>query len=204
MGQHCRCVFEPLGHSIVADIHQFEDIYVCRKCSRFHVCDGGYECCLLDTRENFVCILTGKCVPDPVLKHVFSVEGENKNKEHNARSSLKNTFNSIVGNLYYYFSEVLQIDQVSSAIFDGEKNFLPKILDLLFLTFPCCHHLFQDNSAGDTTVRLVTSMYIHLIISMYANQTVYGSRLFKSTKNKKHDTVLKRMREVWMSMQATR
>lgn len=198
---NCKCSFCPINHSIASMVYKFKNIFVCVYCKRYHICDGSDGCSLVDTGEGVVCAYTGNCVYEQSMKDVTTSICNPKVIE-NKDSTLQNTFNAIVCRLYYYFSEVLKIEKITSTIFDSDKNFRSEILDLIFATFPHCHHIFNEND-NDTAIQLVTSMYIHLIISIYANRTVYGNMLFKSTKNKKYDTVLKQMREVWMSMQVT-
>lgn len=198
-----KCTFEPLSHSLFHSIHKFENIFVCKKCVTYHVCDGGDTCSLIDTGETYVCTYTGNCTDVPAIKYVTIDNSMCKNSDENTAVHLQNTLNTIICNLYYYFTEVVQIEKITSAIFDSDKNFQPCILDLIFASFQCCHALFNNAECNDSVIKLVTSMYVHLIISVYANQTVYGSKLFKSTKNKKHDVILKQMREAWMSTLVT-
>ena len=63
-----------------------------------------------------------------------------------------------------------------------------------------CQHLFQDIPYAYS---LVCSMYIHIIISIFSTKTVYGNVLFKCTKNKRFDNLVKQIREIWMSTLTT-
>ncbi|ARW78094.1 protein UL92 [Common bottlenose dolphin gammaherpesvirus 1 strain Sarasota] len=182
--------------------HRITCIYVCRQCHAYHVCDGGRECVAINTGENVVCLLTGRCIEDNTLDIGSLASGTLKRIEQPYEKHVyENIIQSLKVDLRNFFSAGQSMKEVKMAIFDqASSSLLPEIESLIADTFPMCASLFGEISwAYD----VVCSMYIHIIISIYSTRTVYGNLLFKCTKNKRYDIILKRMRERWMSMLTT-
>lgn len=174
-------------------------------CHTFHVCDGGPECLPINTGEGLVCVITGRCLGE-------NLQATSQNCElvtWSSQEPIKNyvfgqLVSSIAAELFDYFSAKVateDLTEVSASVLDKATGSLKKeIMAMISHTFPLCHHLFEETPWAKD---LVLSIYIHVIISIYSSRTVYDSLLFKCTKNKKYDHILKQIRESWMSTLTT-
>lgn len=195
-----QCEFRKL-ETPICTFHSISCIYHCDECDTYHVCDGGVECIPIDTGENMVCVLTGKCIDDNMAASVTVVDGVFKRlDEHCEKHVYENIILSLKLDIIKFFSSVQNMEDVQKVIFKSNGELTSDIETLISSTFHFCARLFDDVTwAYD----LVCSMYIHIIISVYSSRTVYGNLLFKCTKNKRYDTILKQMREAWMSTLTT-
>ncbi|AAO12333.1 hypothetical protein KM546_gp27 [Porcine lymphotropic herpesvirus 3] len=190
-----QCEFR-MVENMATSYHNVQTIYMCVVCDKYHVCDGGTECLPLNTGENMVCLFTGKCMAEN-LQNINFLCDEIKTKCDKTYEdhSFENILESLKQDIQLYFSRS-NLSVIKNKIFDASGELKKEIDKVLKLSFQCCQHLFGEISYA---YDLVCSIYIHVIISVYATQTVYGNLLFKCTKNKKHDVVVKNIREVWMS-----
>ena len=194
-----KCQFVRLQDPI-CKFHKVDCLYRCTVCNRFHVCNGGNSCLVINTGENMVCVLTGSCIMETVQDTRFCISASDTCR---ATTDHKYVFNNIVlsimSDIAYFFSSSISLKEVSQAIFI-HGNLKPTICALIESTFDICQHLFQDIPYAYS---LVCSMYIHIIISIFSTKTVYGNVLFKCTKNKRFDNLVKQIREIWMSTLTT-
>nr|QRE02512.1 hypothetical protein [Otarine gammaherpesvirus 4] len=202
-GEHTihQCQFERMKSRAALE-NAIACIYHCNECGAYHVCDGGAQCKLVDTGESVVCILTGSCVGDTGhgTSSVITCgdAATIMNTESYERQAFDNIIRALQVDIGHFFSTASDMDDVQSAVLDGTGGCLkPTIADLIAATFHLCYHLFDEAACA---YDIVCSMYIHIIISVYSTRTVYGSLLFKCTKNKRYDAILKRMRQQWMHM----
>lgn len=107
---------------------------------------------------------------------------------------------AIKAELVVYFTSSAELKDVTQTVVtDGQLA--PDVSTMIDYTFSLCRHLLEEINCG---YQIICSMYVHIIISIYANKTVYDALLFKCTRNKKLDAILKQMRERWMSIITTR
>lgn len=188
---------------------------------------------MLNAGDNIICTLTGLHVTENFQEPTFTGHHHNgpfsdSETDDHANYIFQNAISSLQLDLIVYFSRVAGLDEIREAIFQkpqvGEENVYPDISqdgtplqfrslvgptvpvlsstirDIIARTFSLCSHLLSDPDHG---YRVICSIYIHIIISIYSSKTVYDALLFKSTKNKKLDGVLKRVREEWMRILTT-
>nr|WAH70937.1 protein 31 [Eptesicus fuscus gammaherpesvirus] len=215
------CSFTKVN-SPICSFHRVTNIYQCEECERYHVCDGEGACHLVETRESLVCALTGRCMPSrapdlgarggaraPFFFHKGALDYGGPDGH-----ALDGVLGAVQADMARYFStaESPDMEDVRAAVLlspaggdvreKGAQNghaqptLRPEVEALIRDTFPLCRHVFAEASRG---YDIICSMYVHIIISVYATKTVYGNLLFKCTKNKKYNAVVKRMREAWMS-----
>lgn len=155
----------------------------------------------MDSGEGLVCMVTGRCLGENMQTSghhyelvTWSTQEPLKNYVFSQMSS------TLAADLFRYFhiqSNTEDLMDVRTAILDTKKGCLKQeIITIINRTFQFCQHLFNDAVWAQD---LVKNIYIHVIISIYSSRTVYDSLLFKCTKNKKYDHILKQIRETWMS-----
>ncbi|AAK38229.1 ORF21 [callitrichine gammaherpesvirus 3] len=179
------------------------DMFVCEGCQTYHVCDGSSECHLIETHDGVVCAMTGRDVgPDlkPVVRPWTCARCEAENQSTWDPEEIQTLLLNITNHLYAYFRKDNVIPGVQAALFDDDGVLRPHIPALISFVFPYCLPLMKSTDS----VRLIVSLYIHVIIAIYSRRTIYGCMLFKSMRNKKTDLVAKRMREAWMSTLTTK
>ncbi|AJE29673.1 ORF31 [macacine gammaherpesvirus 12] len=186
--------------SPICRFHNVFNLYQCLDCKRYHVCDGGRDCVIVYTRENLVCDLTGSCVLDNVQDVCAYGPSERRAPEsftdpavsHSARESLK-------GDILRYFETVgAKSEAYSTVVKNGQLNGI--VGGLIDATFNECLPVMSDGECGRD---LAASIYVHIIISIYSTKTVYDNLLFKCTRNKKYDHIVKNIRARWMRMVST-
>nr|QAM89320.1 BDLF4 [human gammaherpesvirus 4] len=182
-------------------------VFACWGCGEYHVCDGSSECTLIETHEGVVCALTGNYMGphfQPALRPWTEIRQDTQDQRDKWEpEQVQGLVQTVVNHLYHYFLNENVISGVSEALFDQDGALRPHIPALVSFVFPCCLMLFRGASS-EKVVDVVLSLYIHVIISIYSQKTVYGALLFKSTRNKRYDAVAKRMRELWMSTLTTK
>lgn len=184
--------------SPICRYHEVACIYQCCTCGRYHICDGGTDCLVLNTGENMVCVLTCNCVSGNIqgvenyLQKTFTALQQNYDSA--AYDGLLLSIHSDIVSFFTRASNKDLVDIAGKIIEHGDLKY--KLKDLVNSTFVYCHKIFEENSCG---YDLICSIYINIIISIFSTKTVYGSLLFKCTKNKKYDSIVKTMREIWMS-----
>ncbi|AIU39556.1 protein UL92 [Equid gammaherpesvirus 5] len=190
--------------SLICSLHGISSLYVCRECENYHVCDGGDDCIVVNTGDNMVCFLTGNCVADNIQEFCnLSVAVKKKDLEC-APTDDVNTFmgiaEAIKRDIFAFFNrENCKLAEIRAAILT-EEGLRPEIGRLIEVTLRVSIHIFSKSEHG---YDVICSMYVQIIISIYSTKTVYNGLLFKCTKNKRYDSVLKKMRELWMSTSAT-
>ncbi|AAO12371.1 unknown [Porcine lymphotropic herpesvirus 2] len=190
-----QCTFRQVIN-MATTYHDVNTIYRCDQCDRYHVCDGGSECLPLNTGENLVCIFTGKCIGENIQNINFlSDQGISISTKPYEDHSFENIIESLKRDIQLYFSRS-NLTLIKTKIFDTSGELKKPIEQVLKSSFKHCKHLFSEITYA---YDLVCSMYIHVIISVYSARTVYGNLLFKCTKNKKHDMIVKNIRKAWMS-----
>lgn len=195
------CCYIRLNYPILVE-QGVNDIFECALCHAYHICTGGNECPTVGTSDGIVCGLTGICLgenlqsPAPPLYHQRPLADGSSELEN---FGLNNIIAVIKSDLARYFITSEELGEVSSAITEG-GSLTRRVGYLIEVTFPLCKHIIEEINCG---YDIVCSMYIHIIISIYSNRTVYDTLLFKCTRSKKLDAVLKRMRERWMSIATT-
>lgn len=195
------CEFRRIN-SLICRHHKIGCIYQCESCEKYHVCDGGSECVLVDTGDNIVCKLTGKCTLDniPEGKHVFTEHYTEQIDGWIDGRRFCSMFESLKRDLYSYFKDVdKNVDISRHIIGDGCLN--PVVQDIIKETLKTCQNLFKEPDGYEYD--LLKSIYVHVIISIYSGHTIYNPSLFKCTKNKKYDSIAKQIRTIWMSIHKT-
>ncbi|AMA67386.1 protein UL92 [Vespertilionid gammaherpesvirus 1] len=194
------CTFIKL-QSTVCNFHNIHSLYICNGCDHYHVCEGGDECIVINTGENIVCLLTGNCVSDDIEQITTIMAKTHQGLEktydectyHGIAEAIKKDIKVFFNRENNGFEEIKK-----SILENGElKHDVDKLIDV---TLNVSIHLFRKHEYG---YDLICSMYIQIIISIYSTKTVYNSLLFKCTRNKRYDSVLKKMRELWMSTLVT-
>lgn len=199
-GQPRGCSFKRI-ESLICSAHHVTCLYICHDCDNYHICDGGDECIVINTGESMVCFLTGNCVSDNVQDFGSLLVKAPKPLENTCEEyTYHGIAESIKKDIYMFFNrDNNNLVEIKNAILND--TFLkPEISKLIEVTLSISIHLFGKNSYG---YDLICSMYIQIIISIYSTKTVYNNLLFKCTKNKRYDSILKRIRELWMSTLAT-
>lgn len=152
---------------------------------------------VINTGENMVCVLTGLCVMDNVQElGGYMIQTYNAREKGYDPNVYEGIIESIKEDIIKFFSSDYANNLEINDVIMEEGHLKSNITQLISQTFKFCFHLFEETNCG---YDLICSMYIHIIISIYSKKTVYGHVLFKCTKNKKYDAILKTMREVWMS-----
>ncbi|UTM04653.1 protein UL92 [Equid gammaherpesvirus 2] len=190
--------------SLICALHGVSSLYVCRACENYHVCDGGDECIVVNTGDNMVCFLTGNCVADNIQDFCDLNIAVKKKEMECAPTDDYNTFlgiaEAIKKDIFTFFNrEDGKLAEIREAILT-EGGLRPEIGRLIEVTLRVSIHIFSKSDHG---YDVICSMYVQIIISIYSTKTVYNGLLFKCTKNKRYDSVLKKMRELWMSTSAT-
>lgn len=195
------CVFRRLEFHFLK-VYNVADIYACQACGRYHICDGGGECPPVNMGDTIVCELTGAAL-DGNFQQAFipSCSLENSFRDNEENFAYMNIVCSLKSDIVKYFVSTSALDSVAEEILENEGKLYPRIESLIDSTLPLCRHILEEINCG---YDIICSMYIHIIISIYSNRTIYDALLFKCTKNKKLDVVLKRVREAWMSTMLTR
>lgn len=193
--RECKCSFTRVDDPICR-LHGVSCLYRCILCNRYHVCTGGSSCLVINTGENMVCVLTGNCIIETMQDTRFCCPQSDINPSRTDRKFMfNNILASVKADIAHFFSDSARWREIYAQISaDGHLN--NKVSCLIDSTFEACHHLFGDIPYAYS---LVCSMYIHIIISIFSTKTVYGPLLFKCTKNKKYDALVKQIRETWMS-----
>nr|WEM32496.1 hypothetical protein [Bovine gammaherpesvirus 4] len=176
--------------------HKVNCVYFCSECEKIHLCDGGKECVMTNTGENMVCLLTGNCIFENLQGIKDYVSNVYVLEQKCDQNMFLNIIQSIIEDIFKFFTSVCVLPEIQEALLGEEGELKPHIIQLIKKTFGLCAHVFGETKCG---YDLICSMYIHVIISIYSSKTVYGNLLFKCTKNKKYDSVVKKMREQWMS-----
>ncbi|AAC95557.1 orf 31 [Ateline gammaherpesvirus 3] len=190
-----QCQFNKLN-TVICQYHKVFCLYQCVQCKKYHVCDGSKTCVLINTGESLVCMLTGNCIFNNFQESTFLQQDNVKEPMQQFDYTLfANILESLKQDLENYFIKSYGLEEVKNAIMNN-CSLKPEIYNLIRCTFQHCCHIFGEIHYG---YDIICSMYIHIIISIYSTKTVYGNLLFKCTKNKKYDYILKRMRETWMS-----
>lgn len=180
------------------------NLYTCTFCGTWHICDGGNECHAVLAGDGLVCALTGSFLgedySDGMRTGVVSSVGFLSKEEELDGFTFAGVITAIKQEIIVYFSSSVELKDVTEVvIMDG--HLAPDISTMIDHTFPLCRHLLEEINCG---YEIICSMYVHIIISIYSNKTVYDALLFKCTRNKKLDSILKQMREKWMSIITTR
>ncbi|BBB06480.1 hypothetical protein [Rhinolophus gammaherpesvirus 1] len=199
-GQPRGCCFKKVEY-LICSAHQVDCLYICPDCEHYHICDGGDDCIFINTGESIVCFLTGNCVSDNVQEFSSLLVKAHKPLDSTCEDY---TYYGIAGcikrDIFVFFNrDNSNLKEIRDAVSD-ETALKPDISRLVDITLKVTIHLFGKNGYG---YDLICSMYVQIIISIYSTRTVYNNLLFKSTRNKRYDTILKRIRELWMSTLAT-
>nr|BEG23101.1 homolog of EHV2 ORF31 protein UL92 [Macronycteris gammaherpesvirus 1] len=199
-GRPNGCFFEKLN-SLICMHHQLTCLYICQNCEHYHVCDGGDECIVINTGESMVCLLTGNCISENVQEFTnLMVKVLNSPQSKYEEYCYQGLTERVKKDLFAFFNRNNEnIAEIKEVILN-QNSLKPEISKLVDATLGVCSHLFGKDGYG---YDLICSMYIQIIISIYSTKTVYNSLLFKCTRNKRYDCVLKRMRELWMSTSVT-
>ncbi|ADW24372.1 hypothetical protein RHVP.31 [Cricetid gammaherpesvirus 2] len=177
--------------------YNLQTIFRCMDCSNYHICNGGKDCDPLISSEGVVCAKTGKFIRlDMKFSTIYNKEvadhhGQDQQAENEA------TLNSLYEDIVNILLQVDDIEEVKTAVI-CDKELAKSVKQQIASTFSECVQVIRENEQGYS---IVCSMYVHVIISMYATKTIYGNLLFKCTRNKKHDAIAKKIREKWMLMQ---
>lgn len=171
-------------------------LYRCCKCDRYHVCDGGIECAPICAGEDLLCSLTGSAVGDNIQDGVFRPSQPDRDSEVPTAATLGAIIACVQADIASFFARRPDLADVARVVLDHNGSLQPSVSYGIERTFEHCRRLLETTNAG---YDLICSMYAHVIISIYSERTVYGSLLFKCTKNKRCDPVVKRIREEWMS-----
>lgn len=155
--------------------------------------------------DHLICELSGAFLEDnfqPQAPPRAEGRGGVVGVEDDENFAYSNLTYSLKTDLARYFSACRVLDDAATAriVIRGRECLQPRIAALIDRTLSHCRHLFEEINCG---YDIICSMYIHLLISVYSNRTVYDALLFKCTKNKRLDTILKRMRQTWMSIMLT-
>lgn len=174
--------------------HNIDWIFKCESCGRFHICDGAHDCVLIQTLDGMICDLSGSYVMENLQGPFTGLTHENES------TSTKEDFHTTINEIYKYiedfFSNTPGLEEVSTQILTQDGTVQETIAKYIATTFQFCAHFLKEISYGFS---LVCSMYTQILISIFATKTVYDPLLFKCTRNKKHDQVLKRVRAAWIS-----
>lgn len=187
---------------MATSFHNISNIFVCPQCRKYHVCDGYGECLPVNMGDGLVCVLTGRCVAENIsFQHIAFAQPP---MLQGAKLMYEDqSFEAIIGNVQEdvlaYFEKSAH-SEIKDQILDGPGKLKQEVLDLIKKTFSYCYYIFSSVSYAYS---LVCSIYIHVIISVYSSKTVYGNLIFKCTKNKKFDAVVKSIRQTWMSTLTT-
>lgn len=194
-----QCSFERLRNPL-CQLHNITTVYQCTICEDYHVCNGGRDCLMLNTGENMVCLLTGASILDNFQDSAFIPAQSLRVPEPTTDlGAVQNIIFNIQSDMARYFSQGEGLADVKEAIIDN-GDLKPRVAHIIERTFLHCQNLLEEVDYG---YDLICSMYTHIIISIYSTKTVYGPLLFKCTKNKRYDGVVKRIRQEWMSMLTT-
>lgn len=180
-------------HNPLTDFYSVHSLYVCDTCDKYHLCSGSMNCVPVVDKEGLVCEITGKCIQSNVKDIETVVLDEPTNKYVQFMES-----EFILQSIYSDIVEIInKLDDISEIIpeivINNELN-LP-IKKNIASTLHLCMYIIHAGSTGYSTV---CSMYVHIIMSIYAKKTIYGHMLFKCTRNKKYDATAKKIREKWM------
>nr|WIM51689.1 MAG: hypothetical protein ADFBMEEK_00055 [Peromyscus leucopus gammaherpesvirus] len=196
-----NCEFKRLN-SLICRYHNTGCIYQCVSCERYHVCDGQTDCVLVDTGDNIVCKLTGKCTLDnmPEGREVLTDQFMELSDDWLDGSRFCSLLESLKRDLYSYFKETDGSIEVSKHIIES-RGLSQVVQDIIKETLKTCQSLFKEPDGYE--YELLKSIYVHVIISIYSGHTIYNPSLFKCTKNKKYDSIAKHIRTIWMSIHKT-
>ncbi|ALE14743.1 ORF31 [Felid gammaherpesvirus 1] len=195
------CTLDRVNYTICG-YHNISCIFRCCVCNHYHICDGGDECVVINTGESLVCMLTGSCLTNEIQDYKNLVVRAHKALEKKPDGyTLQCVLQAVKRDIVNFFSNAESVlNEVKNVILLNNETLTHDIEKLIDLTYSETHQLFSTCEYG---YNIICSMYIQIIISIYSSKTIYNNLLFKCTKNKKYDTILKRMRELWMSTLTT-
>lgn len=196
------CSYARLEYQILR-AHGVSELYACTVCGRWHICDGGDECRVVIMGDGLVCALTGSFLGEDYREGARTGGGSLTaclaREEELDSFTFAGVVTSIKAELVVYFTLSAELKDVTRLVVIQDQ-LAPGVSAMIDHTFPLCRHLLEEINCG---YQIICSMYVHIIISIYANKTVYDALLFKCTRNKKLDAILKQMRERWMSIITT-
>lgn len=196
---HHSCNYEKVNNPLCQQL-AVSSLYRCTECEQYHICEGKESCVLINAGETTVCLLTGVQVCENFQEGVYCSQNTDPNTEAlNIPSSFHHVITSLQGDIAKFFSQHPNLSEIQATILESGVLH-PNIKDCIEKTFKELYRSFEEVPC---TYNVICSMYIHVIILIYASKTVYGSVLFKCTKNKKYDCIVKQLRQAWMHMLRT-
>ncbi|AAB66400.1 hypothetical protein [Murine herpesvirus strain 4556] len=190
-----KCMMRPLSNPLT-EAYNVQNLYQCLNCDDYHLCNGSLNCDPLVDREGIVCTVTGKYIQCNVRESPMcgaACLDVDIHPEDNTDCILRALFGDIVD----IINKLDDIAEIKDKILAGD-SLNEHIKKKIECTFPMCANIINCNSQGYS---ILCSMFVHIIMSIYANKTIYGHMLFKCTRNKKYDTIAKKIREKWMYLE---
>lgn len=185
---HMTMVQNPL-----TEFYSIHSLYVCESCGKYHLCSGTSQCIPIVAKEGLICDITGKYIQSNVKETDTMVTNESVEKCTQVLES-ECTLHALYSDILEIINKLDDISEIRpDLVYGGELN--PIIKQNIAATLSHCVSIIQGTSSGYS---IVCSMYVHIIMSIYAKKTIYGHMLFKCTRNKKYDAIAKKIREKWM------
>lgn len=194
-----KCVFEKINNPLCEALF-VSIIYRCNICEKYHICDGGQACMLVNTGETTVCLLTGVQTYENMQPAIRALTTPLTTSEScNAPTCFDHIVTSLQNDIALFFNQQSNLKDLHAIILENSQLNVT-VKQLIKNTFMEFYMAFESLLCN---YDIICSMYIHVIILIYSSKTVYGNLLFKCTKNKKFDFIVKRLRQSWMHMLKT-
>lgn len=164
------------------------NMFVCVRCYRTHLCDMRHDCRLVTTQDGFVCSKTG-LVYDNVLPNYRVVRSEPVTE---SSVDAVNVVNIILSYVYAFLIRHSDnyADVLDEVLEDG--RFKKGVEDAVYFTFNKVFRKAQN--LNKVPLFVIGQLFTQLIIGVHARVTKYDSSVIKVSRRKREDSLLKRMR----------